>query len=238
MMNFRRCMLGVMIALLPLAMTGCLPKTEITTKDSQISMADDTYSDVSMKKVKFNGLKKYIDINMECGNVTIKKSSDKDIHVEYVDGVGIRVEEMGSMISVRYQGSSINSDEPVIIHMPDVYKGEVNAKIDNGGIQIGDMKDLEKLELELTNGNINCENVVAKEVELASKNGKVMFANLDADKSIDIKIENGNIEGSFAKDINKYKVTTDIKGNRNIPENIDGEGAEVHIECANGSVNI
>ena len=94
MMNFRRCMLGVMIALLPLVMTGCLPKTEITTKDSQISMADDTYSDVSMKKVKFNGLKKYIDINMECGNVTIKKSPDKDIHVEYVDGVGIRVEEM------------------------------------------------------------------------------------------------------------------------------------------------
>lgn len=38
--------------------------------------------------------------------------------------------------------------------------------------------------------------------------------------------------------VNNYKVTTDIKGPSNIPESVDGDGAEVYIECDNGAVNI
>lgn len=189
-------------------------------------------------------------LEIKNGDIKIEKSKDENIIVDAkvyvdknkdIDDYEIRTEKKEDGYKIDFQQRYVNGVK-VTLYVPDglyvkidgdnlqikaldeTLKSNIDVDINNGNVLL--IGDIEKANINISNGNVELTNKLCKEIKIDINNGRVDIDTEDKNVDIDVDVDLGVCKINSEKKLNGIRKTL---GN--------GEG-KIEIDLDNGMVNI
>ena len=108
----------------------------------------------------------------------------------------------------------------------------------DGGAGKEDTLEISAAAKDLSDKFIELKGIEVRKIELDTANGDIEVKKIDANKSIKLVSDNGDIEGTFVKSIREYNLTTVIGGDSDLPSESPSDGADLFIQTVRGDADI
>lgn len=159
-------------------------------------------------------------IDAAYSNISIKKSSDNQIHIQYGENprLNYKIAKSSSALSIKQYSSdriffSVHKYK-CIISIPENYSGNIKMSCSANNISADGLLKLNNFSVKTTAGNINITNINAKSLYIQSTVGNTNISNTVTDKNFSIETTVGNIKINriFSKNIILKSTAGNISG--------------------------